>query len=120
MASGHDDVVASCEKARRLFYKFLFACLGQVRCLSLRAHDIEHMFTAGRICKVVVHALAGLSIHVEAVVGVPIVKGDNFKQIGDAAKGRNGVAVFAQGQPTHNPAGRQNASLFRRGIGHAT
>ena len=78
------------------------------------------MFPAGRIDKVIVHALAGLSIHVETVVGVPVVIGDDFKQIGDAAKGRHGVAVFAQRQATHNPAGRQDAGLFRRGISYAT
>ena len=79
MAAGHDDVVASCEEARRLFYKFLFAGLRQVRCLSLRAHDLEHMFSAGRIGKVVVHTLAGLGVHIEAVVSAPVVIGDDFK-----------------------------------------
>ena len=104
---GDDDVVPAREEGRQVG-----AARGVVHGLpagrvlpagaQLGAGDRRHVRRPGRVGQVGLHALAGGVGHLVAVVGVPVVEGEDLKEVGDAPElghrveqGRGGQGVNA-------------------------
>ena len=93
VSATNDHIVSTREKTTRLVQQFLVAEFTTVFTGSSEfgAHNGEHMFAALWIAQVFLHERRHIGVHLKTVVSLPIVIGDDFKQVGYAPKFRDAV-----------------------------